>query len=77
MNFLQLQRCLATSRFTSTLIKHGSNYNRVILLPCQRKKQVLAVEVKVVDEGESSAPPVPNAEKWSQGQMYDRSGCRN
>ncbi|MCC5612201.1 hypothetical protein LC612_37110 [Nostoc sp. CHAB 5834] len=40
------------------------------------ENSVSGVEIKAVDEGESSAPPVPNAEKWSQEAIVARSNMR-
>jgi hypothetical protein len=40
------------------------------------ENSVLGVEVKAVDEDESSAPPVPSAEKWSHEAIVARSQIR-
>ncbi|MCC5610913.1 hypothetical protein LC612_30235 [Nostoc sp. CHAB 5834] len=40
------------------------------------QNQVSGVGVKTVDEGESSAPPVPQTEKWSHEAIVARSNMR-
>ncbi|MEH1771295.1 hypothetical protein [Nostoc sp.] len=40
------------------------------------ENSVSGVEVKAVDEGESSAVPVPSAEKWSHEAIVARSNVR-
>ncbi|MEH2163008.1 MAG: hypothetical protein V7K38_18770 [Nostoc sp.] len=41
-----------------------------------RQNQVSGGEVKAVDEGESSAAPVPNPEKWSHEAIVARASAR-
>ncbi|MHC5862811.1 MAG: hypothetical protein ACYTXM_37185, partial [Nostoc sp.] len=40
------------------------------------ENQVFGVEVKAAHEGESSAAPVPNPEKWSHEAIVARSNMR-
>ncbi|MEH1918261.1 hypothetical protein [Nostoc sp.] len=40
------------------------------------ENSVSSVEVKAIDEGESSAAPVPSAEKWSHESIAARSNAR-
>lgn len=61
---------LAIANQTPGQVEHGQS----AFLPGEN--QVSGVGVKTVDEGENSAAPVPNAEKWSHEGIVARSNMR-
>ncbi|BDI20663.1 hypothetical protein ANSO36C_64650 (plasmid) [Nostoc cf. commune SO-36] len=62
--------CLAIANQTQGLVEQGQS----AFLPGEN--QVSGVEVKAVHEGESSAAPVQNPEKWSHEAIVARSNVQ-